>query len=127
MVAHDRARALRSRRRLRARTRTAVRGTPRADRPAGRRRDVADDPDRERGGRPPRRTDREFPEGEWKMNRRAREVLTSIAAAGIGGAIGTLVGRSHTTRSRARRRRELEAAPDAELDAMDTTPTYDEI
>jgi hypothetical protein len=59
------------------------------------------------------------------MNRRAREVLTSIAAAGIGGAIGTLVGRGRSTR-RSRRARPS-AAPDAELDAMDTVPTYDDV
>jgi len=59
------------------------------------------------------------------MNRRAREVLTSIAAAGIGGAIGTIVGRGRSTRAPARKR--PQAAPDAELDTMDTTPTYDDV
>src|SRR5512134_1652466 len=54
------------------------------------------------------------------MHRRAREILTSIAAAGIGGAIGSLVGKR---RSRPRGR-EWDAIPD-EIDGIDTTPTTD--
>lgn|SRR5690349_150186 len=52
------------------------------------------------------------------MQRRAREVLTSIAAAGIGGAIGTLIGRRPP-----RRKPGGDAVPDRELiDGMDTSP-----
>jgi hypothetical protein len=56
------------------------------------------------------------------MQRRAREVLTSIAAAGIGGAIGTLIGRRPSRRKPAADARR-EAVPDGEMiDGMDTSP-----
>jgi hypothetical protein len=72
------------------------------------------------------------------MNRRAREVLTSIAAAGIGGAIGTLVGRkrpsSSARRRHARPARDVDVVPadlapdpgvpEAVFEAMETNPSY---
>src|SRR5688572_31633288 len=64
------------------------------------------------------------------MNRRAREILTSIAAAGIGGAIGSLVGRRpprgrYKPIPRNHARGAYDAVPDAELDVMDTSPIYE--
>jgi hypothetical protein len=54
------------------------------------------------------------------MQRRAREVLTSIAAAGIGGAIGTLIGRRHPSRRLAKPPEVPAAVPEDLLDDIET-------
>lgn len=54
------------------------------------------------------------------MQRRAREVLTSIAAAGIGGAIGTLIGRRRSSRPLAKPPEVPAAVPEDLLDDIET-------